>query len=369
MDSLIEEFGIKLWVVVFGLVLAAFLGLIIRSFSRRSSDGLNRDAGLDRSARDPRSPGHRADAMRRHTAPVNVGPSERRRQRRQQGTPHRPKLTMVDLAQRLSVDAEFLKAFRPAYGRISLPKKRGGYRSIVVPDEPTKKLQQRVLHRLLGRLTVHPAALGFEKGKSIADHAAVHAGSAVIVKADIIDFFNSTTSKRVGDYFRRIGWDDACSAILTRICCDEGGLPQGAPTSPRLSNLVNKGFDELLQTIAVRRGMKYSRYADDLCFSYADERRKTGERIRGLLQEVRRIGRTYGYRLHGKDKSRIVRQHRRQLVCGLVINEKPNLPRETRRRLRAIRHRMATKGEATMSREQLAGWTAYEKMIEAKQSA
>ena len=283
--------------------------------------------------------------------------------------PARPKLTIVDLAQRLSLDAAYLRAFEPAYGRISLPKRRGGFRSIVVPDEPTKKLQRRILHRLLGRLRPHEAALGFEKGRSIADHALLHAGCDVVVKTDVIDFFNSTTSKRVGDYFSRIGWDDECRAILVKLCCDEGGLPQGAPTSPKLSNLVNKGFDRLLADYAHRWGMSYSRYADDLCFSYVQERPASGRHVRGLLQHVHRICRHYGYRLHGRNKTRILRKHRRQLVCGLVVNDRPNLPRETRRRLRAIRHRVAQGKTATMTPEQLAGWTAYESMVHANTEA
>ena len=183
------------------------------------------------------------------------------------------------------------------------------------------------------------------------------------MKCDVADFFPSTSSRRVGAFYRRIGWDDEAAALLTRLTCHDGGLPQGAPTSPRLSNLVNRGLDDLLATLAKRRGMRYSRYADDLCFSYATERRTSGRRVRGVLQEVRRTLAGYGYRLR-PGKTHVLRPHQRQQVCGLVVNDRPNLPRELRRRLRAAEHRRAAGRRATWTDAQLGGWAAYRAMVE-----
>ena len=274
----------------------------------------------------------------------------------------RPELTVHDLAVRLGVDAEYLRRFGPRYRHARVPKRAGGWRTLRVPDAPTKALQRRLLRRVLNRLTAHPAALGFERGRSIVDHAAVHAGSAVLVKCDVADFFSSTSSRRVGAFYRRIGWDDEAAAILVRLTCHDNGLPQGAPTSPRLSNLVNRGLDDLLTTLATRRGMRYSRYADDLCFSYAKERRTTARRVRGMLQEARRTLAGYGYRLR-PGKTHVLRPHQRQQVCGLVVNDRPNLPRGLRRKLRAAEHRRRVGAAATWTDAQLKGWAAYRAMV------
>ena len=278
----------------------------------------------------------------------------------------RPTIDLDELARRLDLDPDYLRRFVPEYREATIPKRRGGGRTLLVPDPPTKTLQRRVLRRMLTALEPHPAAVGFRRGRSIVDHAAVHAGNAILLKCDVIDFFGATLGTRVNALFRRLGWDDEAAAILTKIACRGNALPQGAPTSPALSNLVNRGLDAKLARRAERLGMRYSRYADDLCFSYETERSTSARRVRGMLQYVRGVCRAYGYTLHGKAKTRIVRSYRRQLVCGLVVNDRPNLPRETRRRLRAIRHHVDTGRPATLTAEQLAGWTAYETMISDK---
>ena len=281
----------------------------------------------------------------------------------------RPTVNVAELARRLGVEADYLRRFVPEYREVRVPKRRGGTRVLHVPDDPTKKLQRKINRRLLSALEPHPAALGFRRGRSVADHAAKHSGCDLILKCDVVDFFGSTLGTRVNAFFRRLGWDDEAASLLTRFTCRENGLPQGAPTSPILSNLVNRGLDAKLAGMAQRIGMAYSRYADDLCFSYQAERKTSARRARGMLQFARGTCRAYGYRLHGRDKTRFVRRHRRQLVCGLVVNDRPNLPRETRRRLRAARHRQATGRPATLTPEQLAGWGAYESMVETPRPA
>ena len=216
--------------------------------------------------------------------------------------PGRPTANIFELARRLGVEADYLRRFIPAYREAVLPKRRGGTRTLHVPDEPTKKLQRKILHRLLFALEPHPAAIGFRRGKSIVDHAALHSGCDLILKCDIVDFFGSTLGTRVNAFFRRLGWDDEAAAILIKICCRENALPQGAPTSPALSNLVNRGIDRKLAAYAASVGMTYSRYADDLCFSYVMERSTSARRARGMLQYVRRTLKAYGYTVHGKQK-------------------------------------------------------------------
>jgi RNA-directed DNA polymerase len=279
--------------------------------------------------------------------------------KRQRG---RPSLTPGELARRLDLDIEQIAAVRPRYQRFTIRKRGGGLRTIDAPSEELKRLQRRILRRVLALLVVHPAVHGFERGRSIVTNARLHVGRSVVVRLDIRDFFNSTGAKRVEKFFRRIGWDRPAARLLTGLCTHEGGLPQGAPTSPRLANLVNYKLDTRLDHLAAKAGAMYSRYADDLTFSF--DRDEAG-RVRALIRTVQRIVENEGYRLHKRRKLHVRRPHQRQIVTGVVVNERPNLPRETRRWLRAVEHRLATRGEADLTPEQLAGWRAYRQMIAA----
>ncbi|RME27953.1 MAG: RNA-directed DNA polymerase [Deltaproteobacteria bacterium] len=262
-----------------------------------------------------------------------------------------------ELARRLGVSESDLDC-SPRYNVRTIPKRNGGRRRIAEPSRELKQLQRVILRRLLSRLKAHPAAHGFEKGRSAVTHSANHCGKKLIVVLDIEDFFRNTTERRVRDYFRSIGWNEKASELLTRLTTFEGGLPQGAPTSPRLSNLVNYTMDLRLSRFCDMRSITYSRYADDLCFSTDDES-WTGQ----LLRTVPEILSDFGYRVN-RAKTRFLRAHQRQLVTGLVVNEKVNLPRSTRRWLRAVEHRMLLGGTPTISEQQFRGWLAYRQMVE-----
>jgi retron-type reverse transcriptase len=264
------------------------------------------------------------------------------------------------LAERLEVRVVELTSFEPRYHRFRIAKRAGGIRELSVPSDATKDLQRRILSRVLSGLRAHPAACAYERGKSIAQNAAPHVGRAVVIKLDIVDFFPVTKATRVQKYFQRIGYSLTAARLLTRLTTHREGLPQGAPTSPRLSNLVNYGIDVRLANLAARRGGVYTRYADDITISLE---RDHPRRVRGIVQQVRRILRAYGYELHQKKKLKILRPHHRQLVTGLVVNERLNLPRKKRRELRAVVHHLRTGRPATLTSEQLAGWKGVLHMI------
>jgi retron-type reverse transcriptase len=265
-----------------------------------------------------------------------------------------------ELASRLGWDAADLLAVRPSYREFAVPKRSGGTRRLCAPEDSLKALQRRLLRRLLGRLKCHPAATGFQPGQSIATHARRHVGRAVVVRLDVKGFFPATRASRVHHYFRKIGWNRPAAGLLTRLCTHQGGLPQGAPTSPRLSNLVNYRLDCRLAAMARKLGAGYSRYADDITLSFSTDDRW---RIRYLIRFVRRVANEAGYQLHGTRKLHIRRRHQQQRVTGLVVNAGVRLPREVRRRLRAVEHHLRTGRPATLTREQLAGWHALQHMI------
>ena len=233
-------------------------------------------------------------------------------------------------------------------------------RRIAAPDPATRSLQRAIDRSVLGGSPAHPAAFGFERGRSTVAHARLHSGQAIVLRMDIQDFFGSTRAERVRRYFR-LNWDPSAADMLARLTTHAGSLPQGAPTSPKLSNHLNERLDARLLGFGVARGAVYSRYADDITFSLSAD---DGPTLHALIRFTDKVVAEAGYRLHRRRKLHVRRRHERQIVGGLVVNERPRLPRERRRWLRAVEHRIRIGGEATLSAPQLAGWRAYRDMVE-----
>jgi hypothetical protein len=295
--------------------------------------------------------------------------------------PKPPRFTLDDVARRLGKGVPHLRSVDIVYKTFQIPKRRGGLRTIEAPDDRLKTVQRLILRRLLRGLHAHPAAQGFERGHSIVTNALPHVGKEAVIRLDLVDFFPSITSDRVKAYFRFIGYDDEASDLLTRLCTYKGSLPQGAPTSPRLSNLLNYRLDTRLYALAQRRGLSYTRYADDITISVRagdlaplnrtnpktlEAVHKSCPRVAEIIHTAKLIIEDEGFRLHTRDKLRVYRRHHRQLVTGLVVNHRPNLPRDTRRRLRAIAHHLSVGRPATLTAGQLAGWQALRAMIAAQ---
>jgi RNA-directed DNA polymerase len=235
-----------------------------------------------------------------------------------------------ELARRLKIDPEELRRTKPRYHELFIAKRNGGRRRILAPEASFKSLQRQVLHRLLARLKAHPAAMGFERGRSIVTNALAHQGQAVVLRLDVKDFFASTKARRVRRYFRLIGWNRPAASLLTRLCTHEGGLPQGAPTSPRLSNLVNYPLDARLSAMATKLGAAYTRYADDITISLAEDDNGSEQSMQALGKPNPRCGPVYdpnhlhylrrfvhevfekaGYTLHRRRKASVRRRHHR----------------------------------------------------------
>ena len=227
-----------------------------------------------------------------------------------------------------------------------------------------KRVQRRLLERFLYEARPHAAVHGFYPGRSILTNASSHAGKAWVLSCDLKDFFPSTKEpvvEAVLKCFHSFG-DEARSAVL-RLVCRRGALPQGAPTSPHLANLAFFDGDEELFELADEHGLAYTRYADDMTFS--------GDSLPADLEErIEKIVGQTGYRL-AKGKTKRMGRHQCQKVTGLVVNDGVKLPRSQRRRLRAIRRDLDTKGlDVTLARSgyrsasELAGHLAFERMVE-----
>lgn len=229
-------------------------------------------------------------------------------------------------------EAERGKRFDKLYRTYEIPKKSGGMRVITEPIGPLKSLQKSILEFGLNRVPVHSSATGFVRGKSIVDNAAPHTNQSLVVNADIRGFFPETSFKLIRRAVDQIGpktLSDNARWFLAELLAYNGGLPAGAPTSPAVANVILRPMDEAISKASRNIGVAYTRYADDVSFS--------GDKALSILPFARQIASQLGYEFD-KKKTNVFRKGRRQLVTGLVVNEKPNMAKPLRKRLRAAVH-------------------------------
>ena len=219
--------------------------------------------------------------------------------------------------------------------------------------------------RFPSALEVGTAATGFVQNRSIGHNVKPHLNSRIIIKVDLKDFFHSIKAPSIYRYWVGEGnWNTEAATILTAICCRNESLPQGAPTSPSLSNLVNRRLDGALLKIARKYGARYTRYADDLTFSFPRGDERAEARLRLLTTDVRSKLEEANYNVQWKKGIKILRTHQRQIVTGLSLNGHIRLPRELRNRLRGLRHRQLN---GTLSEEghlRLDGYERFNQMVE-----
>lgn len=235
------------------------------------------------------------------------------------------------------------------YRRFAMPKKTGGERIISAPMPRLKRAQYWVLDNVLARVPVHAAAHGFRKQRSIVTNAAPHVGKEVVINLDLKNFFPSIGLPRIKGVFAQLGYSEQVATTLALLCTEAPAeevsvdgekfyvaagaraLPQGAPTSPALTNILCRRLDARLQGCAAKLGFTYTRYADDLTFSGGDGTRKLAGK---LLWRAKQIVIDEGFTPH-PDKQHVMRSAQRQSVTGIVVNEKPAIERDTLRRFRA----------------------------------
>ncbi|MCU6304308.1 retron St85 family RNA-directed DNA polymerase [Enterobacter quasiroggenkampii] len=178
---------------------------------------------------------------------------------------------MDDLSQSLRLPKEVISKFSVNndryYHRIEMKKKTGGIRHIESPLKELKAIQRWVLRYILDKLSPSVYAKGFVRNKSILDNAKPHEGNQYVLNLDLQDFFTNIQASHIYTLFKNIGYNNNIAFILTSFCTKGGYLPQGAPTSPALSNLVCLRLDHRISTYCKKRALTYTRYADDLCIS------------------------------------------------------------------------------------------------------
>jgi RNA-directed DNA polymerase len=257
------------------------------------------------------------------------------------------------------------------YHRYSIAKKTGGVRYISAPKPALAKAQRWVLEHVLARLEVEAPAHGFVPGRSIVTNAAPHAGRRVVINLDLKEFFPSITFRRVKGLFEKVGYSEHVATVFALLCTEpprvateldgkvyhvalgQRVLPQGACTSPAITNALCRRLDRRLSGLAKKHGFAYTRYADDLTFS-GDNASAVGK----LLKSVRGIVQAEGFTEHPR-KTRVMRRANRQEVTGVTVNVRPSVSRREVRQLRAILHNAARQGLASQNRESHPNFAAY----------
>jgi hypothetical protein len=259
-------------------------------------------------------------------------------------------------------------------------KARGGHRLLEAPKPRLKQAQRWILRHVLGPIPPSPFAHGFVAGRSVRSFVEPHLGKEVVVRLDLADFFASIGRARVRAVFRRVGYPPPVAAAMAALCTapaplhvlrahprPEGAaseaalaqrfatnqrlrgphLPQGAPTSPALANLAAFRLDRRLAALAAAYGAAMTRYADDLAFSGGPA---LARNLRFFLPQAAAIALDEGFELNHR-KTRVMPRGRRQHLCGLVVNQRPNLPRAEVDDLRALLHNAARFGPASQNRD------------------
>lgn len=213
------------------------------------------------------------------------------------------------------------------YTDFEISKKSGGKRKISTPKYVLKLIQKCLLELLSVIYHPHKAAHGFVLGKNVASNASIHVGKKFVFNIDIKNFFPSTSFHKIKfllkirPFFLK-GEKEKIAQLIASLCCKDGFLPQGAPTSPIITNIVCRRIDSKLSQLAFEHKAKYSRYADDITFSCQEHIFDADffEKVKSILWEDK-------YEIN-EEKTRISNWRQRQEVTGVVVNQKKNLPRE-----------------------------------------
>ena len=227
----------------------------------------------------------------------------------------------------------------PAHYRpVSIPKGGGGVRRLTVPDELLKAIQRSIYANILRFMRVSRYATAYRYGGSTVKNAAAHCGGEYVLKLDIQRYFQSIRYSTVKDrVFRSDVFSEPIRILLTMLCYCGDELPQGAPSSPAIANIVLSDFDDRIGAWCAARGIRYTRYCDDLTFSGSF-------RFEDVYPFVKRALREEGYFLNEGKTVFAARTHR-QAVTGLIVNNAaPAVVREYRRSLRLELHMMQKHG-------------------------
>jgi hypothetical protein len=297
---------------------------------------------------------------------------------------------MQDLANYLTIDMgkiSWLVYHREVtnvdhYNRFRIPKRSGSERIISAPKTYLKNAQSWINTEILEKIKPEKEATAFRKNKNILDNALPHSNQGTVIRVDLADFFSTITFPRTRGLFSSLGYNSGVSSVLALLCTDSDRrqvvyqsenwyvsqgprkLPQGATTSPALSNLVARNLDRRIRGYLnyLEDDWVYTRYADDLVFSHPDKNVFVGR----LLTYLDRVIRDEGFKIN-KKKTVIMRTPHRQMITGLVLNENGvRVPKKYLKKVRAMVHnadQLMSKGGSPDNIDEIKGRLSFIKMV------
>ncbi|MBC2121879.1 retron Ec67 family RNA-directed DNA polymerase/endonuclease [Listeria marthii] len=271
--------------------------------------------------------------------------------------------SLEELAKILKIPKKFLtyilykKKVENSYTNLLIPKKSGGQRNISIPMKELKDVQRNIVKVMLTQQNIFQfenniksnISHAFTKDKSIITNAEIHKNKRFVLNIDLEDFFKSFHFGRVQGYFEKnksFLFPKNIATVLAQLTCYNGSLPQGAPSSPIITNLICNILDMKLLKIAQKYKLDYSRYADDLTFS--TNNKNFEEKSEEFFYQLEIIIKQSGFKINPK-KTRLQYKTSRQIVTGLVVNKKVNVTREFYKNTRAMANSLYKTGAFTIN--------------------
>ncbi len=261
--------------------------------------------------------------------------------------------TSKDLSRLLGVKEEILNKISQSahlmYRSRNEPKKTGGTRPIDSPSSHLKWIQSKINKCLLQRTRVHKSAMGGIRGKRLKDNAEKHVGKNLVGKFDLENYFTNISHKQVYNRFCSMGCSPDVARILTKLTTYKGRIPQGAPTSTMLANLVaayardNHSFNARIDSLARKRNATATTWVDDVTISgpcYIQKEANTFEKI----------ARQSGF-IPNTDKNEFINSNQQQFVTGAVVNQKVSASKDYRKAIRAELHQLKVHGPSNICKE------------------
>lgn len=213
------------------------------------------------------------------------------------------------------------------YHTVYLPKSDGSKRKLSVPDLVLKLVQKSIADNILIQYPISKYAKAYKPGSSIQKNARPHVGKKKILKLDIEGFFDHILYSRVKDtVFYEEKYSESIRILLTMLCYYNDSLPQGAPTSPAITNIIMYDFDETVGAFCNEKNIAYTRYCDDMTFSGDFDEKE-------IISFVKNVLFKFGLHLNNR-KTAVVPATKRQCVTGIVVNEKMNITKDYRKKVR-----------------------------------
>ena len=231
-----------------------------------------------------------------------------------------------------------------SYKSFEIPKKAGGTRVIDSPNKQLKRIQRQLGKKIYDihknyidqKRIASNISHGFETGKGIITNARIHKIKKYLLNIDIANFFSSINFGRVQGYFNKsqeFMFSKEVSTIISQLVCYAKKLPQGAPTSPIISNLIFNIVDLRILSLAKKYRLSYTRYADDMSFSTNNRSFKTD--YIEFIKELKVLLKNSGFDIN-ESKTRLEYYSSRQEVTGLTVNKKINARRKFIKQTRAM---------------------------------